>query len=39
MTQANKDKGLEITSIEANLEEVKKELDVATSIVEKQNEQ
>ena len=39
LTQANKDKGLEITSIEANLEEVKKELDVATSIVEKQNEQ
>lgn len=39
LTQANKGKGLEITSIEANLEEVKKELDVATSIVEKQNEQ
>ena len=39
LTLPNKDKGLEIISIEANLEEVKKELDVATSIVEKQNEQ
>ena len=39
LTQANKDKGLEITRIEANLGEVKKELDIATSIVEKQNEQ
>ena len=39
LTQANKDKGLEITSIEANLEEVKKELDIATSIVEKKNGQ
>ena len=39
LTQANKDKGLEITRIEANLEEVKKELDIATSIVKKQNEQ
>nr|XP_058941628.1 myosin heavy chain, clone 203-like [Pocillopora verrucosa] len=39
LTQANKDKGLEITRIEANLGEVKKELDTATSIVEKQNEQ
>ena len=39
LTQANKDKGLEITRIEANLEEVKKELDIATSIVEKKNGQ
>ena len=39
LTQANKYKGLEITRIEANLGEVKKELDIATSIVEKQNEQ
>ena len=39
LTQANKDKGLETTRIEANLGEVKKELDTATSIVEKQNEQ
>ncbi|XP_027060204.1 myosin-10-like [Pocillopora damicornis] len=39
LTQTNKDKGLEITRIEANLGEVKKELDIATSIVEKQNEQ
>ena len=39
LTQANKDKGLEITRIETNLGEEKKELDNATSIVEKQNEQ
>ena len=38
LTQANKDKGLEITRIEANVGDVKKELDIATSIVEKQNE-
>ena len=39
LTQANKDKGLEITRIETTLREVKKKLDIAVSIIEKQNEQ
>ena len=39
LTQANKDKGLEITCIETTLREVKKKLDIAVSIIEKQNEQ
>ena len=38
LTQVNKEKGLEITRIEATLTEVKKELDIAASIIEKQNE-
>ena len=39
LTQANKDKGLEITRIETTLREVKKKLDIAVFIIEKQNEQ
>ena len=38
LTQVNKEKGLEITRIETTLTEVKKELDIAASIIEKQNE-
>ena len=38
LTQVNKEKGLEITRIETTLTEVKKELDIAVSIIEKQNE-
>ena len=39
LTQENKEKGLEITRIETTLREVKKKLDIAVSIIEKQNEQ
>lgn len=39
LTQKNKEKGLEITRIETTLREVKKELDIAASIIEKQNEE
>ena len=38
LTQVNKEKGLEITRIETTLTEVRKELDIAASIIEKQNE-
>ncbi|PFX29083.1 hypothetical protein AWC38_SpisGene6134 [Stylophora pistillata] len=39
LTEANKEKGLEMTRIETTLREVKKELDIAASIIEKQNKQ
>ncbi|XP_058941594.2 golgin subfamily B member 1-like [Pocillopora verrucosa] len=39
LTQTNKEKSLELTRIETTLREVKKELDIAASIIEKQNEQ
>ena len=38
LTQVNKEKGLEITRFETTLTEMKKELDIAASIIEKQNE-
>ena len=36
---ANKEKGLELVRVETSLREVKKELEIATSIIAKQNEQ
>ena len=39
LTQTSKEKSLELTRIETTLREVKKELDIAASIIEKQNEQ
>ncbi|XP_027060116.1 centromere-associated protein E-like [Pocillopora damicornis] len=39
LTQENKEKSLELTRIETTLREVKKELDITASIIEKQNEQ
>ena len=39
LTQVNKEKGLEITRIETTLTEVRKELVIAASFIEKQNEQ
>ncbi|CAH3038755.1 unnamed protein product [Pocillopora meandrina] len=39
LTQENEEKSLELTRIETTLREVKKELDIAASIIEKQNEQ